>query len=67
MRIPQFLPLMETPKILPSIKALAILPSTKIPHVLPSLIALQEVKEMALNLKPNLDHQENHVKVTEIQ
>jgi hypothetical protein len=33
---------------------------------LPSLVALQEVEEMVINPKPNLDHQENHVKVTQI-
>ncbi len=58
---------MEAPKKLASIETLAILPSTKIPHVFPSLVGLQEVEEMALNPKPNLDHQENNVKVKQIQ
>ncbi len=50
------LPPTRTPQFLPSIKAPTILPLVEIPHVLPSLVDLQEVKEMARNLKPNLNH-----------
>ncbi len=58
---------MEAPISFPSIEALVVLPLVEIPHVLSSSIVLQKVKKMALDPKPNLDHQENHVKVAQIQ
>jgi hypothetical protein len=50
------LPPTKAPQFFPSIEAPIVLPSLEIPHVLPSSIALQEVEEMALDPKPNLDH-----------